>query len=391
MSVHKRGNKWIFRKRVTLPDGTVKNIQRTFDSKKEAQLQEQLFTLEKKYDEAIKNLTINSCYDLFEKLKADEFNDSKVKSYTTYNYRKLFDKHIKLIFGNKHPNMITRQDIENWKIELNKLGLSWAYKTKIFTTYKSLFQFIRNRFYISNDPFLGVEGFSKRITTTDKSAIEPIQFWTHEEFLRFDSVSYDKSPIECYKLLFELAYYTGCRRGELLCLTWEDVNWDKQTISITKSLSNTPYNELKNRLGDNVTWRDKVNTPKNNPSFREIDISGFLIERLKSHYELCKQYDNFSDKCLILGMYQPLARTSITRYMNKFIKEAGIKKIKVHDLRHSHASLLVEHGFTLFEIAKRLGHGSIKETERTYAHLYPDAQKRMSTSMTLERVKLTQK
>lgn len=69
--------------------------------------------------------------------------------------------------------------------------------------------------------------------------------------------------------------------------------------------------------------------------------------------------------------------------MQRGIKESGVKRIRVHDLRRSHASMLIELGFSPLEIANRLGHEKVETTLNTYAHLYPNKQTKRSVQLSL--------
>ena len=86
-------------------------------------------------------------------------------------------------------------------------------------------------------------------------------------------------------------------------------------------------------------------------------------------------------KGYLFGGDSPLTRTTIDRYFNEGIKKSGVKKIRMHDLRHSHASLLVEMGFQPLAIAERLGHEKIETTLNTYSHLYPNKQAELAEKL----------
>lgn len=148
------------------------------------------------------------------------------------------------------------------------------------------------------------------------------------------------------------------RLGELLALTIGDVDFEKRTINISKS-----YKRL--------SGKDIITEPKTPKSKRIITIPQFLVIDLQDY---------------ISGIYQPESKDRlfpITKYyleheMQRDIRESGVKRIRLHDLRHSHASMLVEMGFSPLEIANRLGHEKIETTLNTYSHLYPDKQEKLA-------------
>ena len=175
-----------------------------------------------------------------------------------------------------------------------------------------------------------------------KSKADEMDFWTKQEFKEF-LPSMDSKPEA--RMAFLLLYWTGMRIGELLALTYEDIDLEKRCITINKS-----YQRL--------TGKDMITPPKTPKSNRKISIPPFLVEELK---EYCSM------------LYGITANERIFRFTKSFmehemvlgIKETGVRRIRLHDLRHSHASLLVEMGFQPLAIAERLGHEKIETTLKT--------------------------
>ena len=182
-----------------------------------------------------------------------------------------------------------------------------------------------------------------------KSNAEEMNFWTKEEFMQFIDSVMDKR--QSY-MAFMLLYWTGMRLGEVLALTPADIDFEKRTISITKSYQ---------RLGK----QDVITPPKTRKSKRIITIPEFLIADLQDYLSSLYEVKD-TDRLL------PVTKYYLEHEMKRGIKVSGVKKIRVHDLRHSHASLLVEMGFSPLEIADRLGHEKIETTLNTYSHLYPN-------------------
>lgn len=151
------------------------------------------------------------------------------------------------------------------------------------------------------------------------------------------------------------------RSGKLLALKPEDFNFDKQTISITKN-----YVRLN---GDDLILPPK--TPKSN---RQIVLP--LVACV-----ILRQYIDTLPKESRQQRLFPVTKGWLTKELNRGIEASGIKKIRVHDLRHSHASLLVELGCSPILISERLGHEDIKTTFQTYSHLYPDKQMEVVKSL----------
>ena len=186
-------------------------------------------------------------------------------------------------------------------------------------------------------------------------------FWTKEEYLKFAEVMMDK-PQSYYA--FEVLYWCGIREGELLALTPADFDLDKGLLSITKS-----YQRLKGR--------DVITDPKTPKSVRVIQMPQFLTDEirdyLKSFYKVQPDQRIFE-----------VTKSYLHHEMDRGAKEAGVKRIRIHDLRHSHVSLLIEMGFSALAIADRVGHESVDITYK-YAHLFPSKQQEMAQKLDMER------
>lgn len=176
-------------------------------------------------------------------------------------------------------------------------------------------------------------------------------FWTKDEFNTFIKAVMDKPASYA---IFMALYYTGMREGELLALTPADIDFEKPSISINKSYQ---------RIGG----KDIVSTPKTPRSNRVITIPQGLKDCLKDYIAQC--YGLKSDDRLF-----PYTKSYLSHEMERGCKHSGVKKIRIHDIRHSHASLLVEMGFSPLLIAERLGHERVQTTMETYSHLYPNKQ-----------------
>lgn len=160
---------------------------------------------------------------------------------------------------------------------------------------------------------------------------------------------------------FMTLYWTGMRIGELLALTPGDIDFEKRTISISKSYQR-------------IDHRDVITPPKTPKSNRIISIPEFLAADLKDFIHSI--YGIEEDNRLF-----PVTKYFLEHEMLRGIKASGVKRIRLHDLRHSHASLLIEMGFTPLAIADRLGHERIETTLNTYSHLYPNKREQMANKL----------
>ena len=156
---------------------------------------------------------------------------------------------------------------------------------------------------------------------------------------------------------FEMLYWTGIRLGELLALTPADFDFKAQTVTINKSFQH-------------LAGKDIITSPKTKKSNRTINMPDFLCEEMQDYLSMF--YSRGEDDRIF-----PISKSYLHHEMDRGAKQAGVKRIRIHDLRHSHVSLLIEMGFSALAIADRLGHESIDVTYR-YAHLFPSKQKDMA-------------
>ena len=189
-------------------------------------------------------------------------------------------------------------------------------------------------------------------------------FWTKEEYQKFAAEMMDK-PVSYYA--FEMLYWCGIREGELLALTPADFDFQNSTVRINKS-----YQRLHGE--------DVITSPKTRKSNRTIKMPQFLCEEMQDYlgmlYGLKKKDRIFT-----------VTKSYLHHEMDRGSKAAGVKRIRIHDLRHSHISLLIDMGFSAVAIADRVGHESIEITYR-YAHLFPSKQSEMAKKLDFERSEL---
>ena len=189
-----------------------------------------------------------------------------------------------------------------------------------------------------------------------------MSFWTKEEYLKFAEEMMDK-PVSYYA--FEMLYWCGICEGELLALTPADFDFERQTLTINKS-----YQRLKGR--------DVITSPKTPKSNRTIKMSKFLCEEMEEY--LNSLYGIQTNERIF-----QISKSYLHHEMDRGAKAAGVKRIRIHDLRHSAISLLIEMGFSALAIAERVGHESIDITYR-YAHLFPTKQTEMAEKLNEERM-----
>lgn len=187
-----------------------------------------------------------------------------------------------------------------------------------------------------------------------------MQFWTKEEYERFSNAIMDK-PL--YFLAFEVLYWTGIREGELFALTPFDFDLKKKLLSITRSY----------QLIDGAAVITDPKTPK---SIRTVAMPEFLSEEVEEYLAF---HPHMPDERIFT-----MSKSALYHEIDRGCKASGVKRIRVHDLRHSHVSLLIKMGFNPLSIADRMGHERVNITFN-YAHLFPNAQAQIASALNEEK------
>ena len=343
----KKTGKWLIQYRYTDWQGKRrKSTKRGFATKREAEewLRNFLITQKADFDMKFADFWKMYCADM----------ETRLREHTMRTKKYIVELKILPYFGNKRVNDITAADIRQWQNELIKMRYSPTYLKTINNQLSAIFNYAVRYYDLKSNP-------CAKAGSMGKSKAEEMDFWTGEEFRKFiDSVMNKRLSYMAFMIL----YWTGMRLGELLALNPKDVDLEKRTISITKSYQ---------RLGK----KDVITPPKTSKSKRVITIPEFLAADIKDYMD--SLYDLQEDDRLF-----PITKYYLEHEMQRGIKESGVKRIRVHDLRHSHASMLIELGFSPLEIANRLGHEKVETTLNTYAHLYPNKQTKLAERLDSE-------
>ena len=343
----KKTGKWLIQYRYTDWQGKRrKSTKRGFATKRKAEEWLRNFLITQKADFDMK------FEDFWKMYYADM--ETRLREHTMRTKKYIVELKILPYFGNKRVNDITAADIRQWQNELIKMGYSPTYLKTINNQLSAIFNYAIRYYDLKSNP-------CAKAGSMGKSKAEEMDFWTVEEFRKFiDSVMNKRLSYMAFMTL----YWTGMRLGELLALNPKDVDLEKRTISITKSYQ---------RLGK----KDVITPPKTPKSKRVITVPEFLAVDIKDYMD--SLYDLQENDRLF-----PITKYYLEHEMQRGIKESGVKRIRVHDLRHSHASMLIELGFSPLEIANRLGHEKVETTLNTYAHLYPNKQTKLAERLDSE-------
>lgn len=314
-------------------------MKRGFTKKKDAKDWESRFIASRKYDS---KTTIGM-------ITADFLQEiTPRRRYTTIsNYRNAFKNYINPAFEDLPISALTEKHIVDWQNNLITSGLADTYIYKLDTIFRTVYRFGARRCKISENPFDGLEKIGK-------SRAQTMQFWTLDQYREF--ISRVDDPVKY--IAFEILYYTGIRLGELIPLTAADADTENGILHINKSLQRVKGEEI-------------ITPPKTAKGTRDIIIPLFLCDELTAYKE--RLYGCNDDTRLFT-----MSKCALYYPMKKYSKLAGVPRIRLHDLRHSHVALLIEHNVSPLVIAERLGHESIDVTLGTYGHLYPNKQQEVA-------------
>ena len=355
MAIYKeeKTNTWRVIYRYTDWTGERKQSQkRGFKTKREAQIWER-----EQLNKATADLDMT--FDSFvEQYTADM--QTRIKENTWATKEHIIRTKIIPYFGKQKMSSITAQQIITWQNELmnykdeNGKSLSPVYLKTINNQLSAIFNHAVKYYNLRENP-------CKKAGSMGKKKNREMLFWTKEEYLKFSEVMMDK-PLSFYA--FEMLYWCGIREGELLALTPADFDFEKCTVSITKS-----YQRL--------NGQDLITTPKTEKSNRVIKMPQFLADEMQDYLKQLYGIESNARMFTVTKSY-------LHREMDRGAKEAGVKRIRIHDIRHSAVSLLIDMGFSATAIADRVGHESIDITYN-YAHLFPSKQTEMAEKLNMER------
>lgn len=227
--------------------------------------------------------------------------------------------------------------LQAYESPLTKKPLSPSYLHSICVWLSTILNYAVKYYGLSSNPMkiIGLLGGSK----------SSVAFWSLDEYNAFASVLPDD-----LRLYYDVLFYSGMRLGEMLALSPADIDYEKGTISISKNL---------------MFASNSIEPPKNDYSIRTIAMPRAIINRIKEYAD--RYYDTPEQ------LFQ-VSNQRVERNIKKYAALAGVPIIRVHDLRHSHASMLIQQKVPITAISRRLGHANPSTTLRIYSHMYEGAQ-----------------
>ena len=316
-----------------------KKKKRGFKLEREAKAFEREFLLK---ESGNPNMTFETLVDLY-------YEDSthRVRRSTKNTKRSMIDTHVLPVFKLKVVSEITNADIRRWqnlmlkkKNPRNGQPYKPTYLRSINSQLSTILNFAVEFYNLQKNP-------CSRVKSIGKKRADEMKFWTLDQFN--EVIACEKLP--AYHVAFMTLYWTGMRVGELLALCPKKLFDDTKSLNITET--------YKREEGEDV-----FDDPKTENSIRTVSMPDFLYHELKQYMDAL--YGLKSDDRIFY-----FTKSALNKELDRIAEKAGVERIRVHDMRHSHVALLIELGYRTHAIAKRIG-DTPEEVNRTYAHLYPN-------------------
>ena len=335
------------RNRKSLYGKTQKEVRQKLDALKQ-QLSQGTFSSSK--------LTVADYLEQWIKEKARQ-----VKPRTEELYRHCINAHIVPRIGNKQLSKLTPLDVQRMVGSVaDEVGVSSANKSRT-VLYSAMRQALRWQLVIHN-PVEAVD--------TLKEKKRDMLLWTPQEAVRF----LEAARAHRLYALFYLAMTTGMRRGELLGLMWSDLKGDM--LNVRRSLTL-------------VSGKPTVSTPKTYKATRWVALSPDVMDTLEAHRTRQLAESTFlgdvwqkSDLMFTSEVGTPFNPHNVARLRKQLFDKAKVPHVRLHDLRHLHASLAIKGGMDPKMLADRLGHAKASFTMDVYAHLFDEQRANSAVSIT---------
>lgn len=324
-------NTWYVKFRYTDWQGNRKETtKRGFPTKREAKDYEEEF---KRKIQGTADISFSNLFDIY-----IEDRQQHIKETSLYGIKTSIRKHVIPSLGHLPISQITPNVIRKWQNKLNSKNLRPPTILNINRRLVAILNFAVKYYGLPSNPM--------KITGTQGRREKALDYWSKEEFETF--IASVNSPL--YKAIFLTLFYSGMRVGEALALTPDDVDFKSCKITISKSL---------NQLGH-------ITTPKTVSSNRTLTLPTHVIHFVQETYSRL----SYEAERLF-----PVSYSQVLFHFKRAIKVSGVRPLKIHALRHAHASILINNGIPVTAVSKRLGHTSPQITLSVYAHASDDSDK----------------
>ncbi len=290
---------------------------------------------------------------LVEEYLEDLLKKKRINENTHENKKNIFESKILPYLGDKVVHQIDENDIRIWQSQLiddAEIEYAPSYWYSMETQLNAVLNYAMKYHKLGKNVMKDVDRIGKK---TCKEKI----IWTIEEYRRFiKELEYD--PVFYYA--FQVLFWCGLRRGELLALTPSDIDFENNTIRIDES-----YQKIKKK--------DVITKPKNDSSVRTFSIPADLAQELK---EYISGFYDIDENTRIF----PITYSTFYDKLKKAIEAANVKKITLHGFRHSNISMLANMGCNSVDIAYRAGHSRINMTNY-YTHRYEGTDQKIADAL----------
>ena len=346
--ITKDGRSWVFIQYSKGLDGKRHQYQsQAYMTEDEAIQAEKAYLNKYKDVEVNPHMTFKEAYTIYYGYQKDKIKDSTLKTYRDrIKYMGLLDN-VELV--NLNWDLY-----QKWRAQINKTNLCDRYKTDIQKFIKQVINFAEKqwdfnlrKFYNKLEPF-----------KTPGALKKEMDFYEPEEFFKFISVVDDLR----YKCFFELLYYCGLRRSEARGLQWKHIDFKNKLLTVSQQVLN-PSNS-------NASTEWYISSTKTEASNRTIPIATTLLNDLEELKKSNERIAKFKQTWFVLGDDVPMATGRMYFYRDKYAERAGVRRIRLHDFRHSCASALISGSAPITAVSNFLGHSETTETLETYTHMF---------------------
>lgn len=306
----------------------------------------------------VPKMTVQQLYDEFIKAKTAELRTTSLRKNES-----ILKCHVLPTLGSTSLDALTLPVLQNWKNEMSGKDLGLTMRQHAYDVFRALLNYAVKLEYLPTNPLVKLGNFRDAYAAPKR---ESLHYYTADQFRLYIAAAEER----CRTLydwgiyvFFCIAYYTGMRKGEINALRWSDL--DGSLLHVRRSVS------------QKVKGESVVETPpKNKSSYRTLQMPAPLIAVLAAHKARQQADSRWSEEYRVCGGPSVISDTALSNRNTEYADAAGLPHIRIHDFRHSHASLLCNSGINIQEIARRLGHSNIEQTWSTYAHLYPREEER---------------
>lgn len=257
----------------------------------------------------------------------------------------------KRLLGEIAIKKLTVSQYQKFYNEIAGYDYTVNYKNDILSTCKRIIRFANKRYGISSSVPEMFDNF-KDLTKAPKN----VSYYTLEQFNKLIETTDDIR----FKGLFSIMFYNGLRAGEANALTWKDIDFNNKTVNINKSVNSSAKEKV-------------IYPPKTQSSYRELPLSDTVLSIMDELKAFWSTYKHFSDEWYCFGGIRPLPQNTMQKGREKYMKAAGLPVIRLHDLRHSCASLLINVlRIPITSVSKYLGHENPQITLSVYSHFYKE-------------------